>query len=162
MAAVTTESSRLISLRLDAGADVCAELLAAVDRAGARGATVVAAIGSLAELDYAVVGTADDGTPCYVRHDVRRQLEVASLQGHLGRRTTGEPAFHLHGVFALDDGSVVAGHLFAARVLITFEVTLLVGDGLAWEAQPYRPPGALRDPGMLLFVPTAAGAAGAA
>lgn len=151
---VVTSCGRLISTRLEGGEDVCTSLLAAIGHVRASGAAVVAAIGSLAELDYAVVGTADDGTPCYVKHEVRAPVEVASLQGHVGRKDTGEPAFHLHGVFALGDGQVVAGHLFGARVLLTFEVTMLVGEGLVWEAQPYWPPGARQDPGMLLFVPT--------
>jgi predicted DNA-binding protein with PD1-like motif len=153
MVAVATTTGRMIAVRLEAGEDVGIALLREVDRTGAGGAAVVAAIGSLGSLEYAVIGTAEDGTACYEKRMVQTPLEIASLQGHIGRRADGEAAFHLHGVFALGDGSVVAGHMFAARVLLTFEATIVLGEGLTWGAEPFRPPGAVHDPGMTVFVP---------
>jgi predicted DNA-binding protein with PD1-like motif len=152
--AVTAPSASMIALRLPEGEDVCPALLREFDRLGARGAAVVAAIGSLEHLQYAVVGQAEDGTPCYVNRELNEPTEVASLQGHLGRKGNGDADFHLHGVFAPRDGRIVGGHVFGARVLLTLEVTMIVGDGLEWEVRPFVPRGMQRDPGMSVFVPT--------
>jgi len=151
--AVTCDCGTMFALRLTPGEDVCGALLREFERLGSGGAAIVAAIGSVDQLRYAVVGTAEDGTASYLPGELTGAMEVASLQGHIGRNKEGEAQLHMHGVFAAGDGGVVAGHVFAARVQLTLEVTLISGDRLGWQAQPLVASGSQPDMGMTIFVP---------
>ena len=145
--------SRLLSLRLGPGESLTKRLLEELDSAGAGGAAVVSAVGSLRSVDYAVV----DLEGSRVRFDRRRvegAIELGALGGHLGREADGTPGFHLHGLFALGSGEVVGGHVFEAVVLLTLEMTLALADGAGWRIQPYPDTGGyeLDLPGRI-FVP---------
>lgn len=54
----------------------------------------------------------------------------------VGRAGTGEGAGHIHAAFAEQDGTVVGGHVFRARVLGTVEMTLLAAPSLGGVAHP--------------------------
>jgi predicted DNA-binding protein with PD1-like motif len=153
--AVASAGGRALSLRMEPGEDVGERLCRELDLAAAAGAAVAAAIGSLRELTYAVASPSAETLVAYRdRQRLLGAIEVCALHGHVGRDETGAPGFHLHGVFALDDGRVVGGHVFAARVLATLEVTLLLADGVAWCIEPFVPPGcAEAPPGLRAFVP---------
>ena len=145
----------LLAVRLEPGEDVGGRLLGELDRAERGGAGVVAAVGSLRSLTYAVASLADDTLVAYrERRRLDGAIEVCSLQGHLGRDPEGRPGFHLHGAFALEDGRLVGGHVFEAAVLATLEVSLLLADALDWRIEPFLPPGRHDPPsGLRTFVP---------
>lgn len=48
-------------------------------------------------------------------------FELLSLEGSVVPMD-GDPVIHLHGVLGTPDGSVIGGHLFAARVFTTLEL----------------------------------------
>lgn len=54
---------------------------------------------------------------------VERQAEVSSLVGNIGIKK-GKSVVHAHGVFSLDDGTCIAGHVFYASVWPTVELTV--------------------------------------
>lgn len=161
---MSTERGRLqaISLRLGPGEDVCRGLADAVGAVGAQGGVVVSAVGSLAEVSYALVRFDAEGRPAYT--DARRlegAIEMLGLQGHFGRTEAGDSTFHLHGTFGLASGDVIGGHVLGARVLVTVEATLLVGSGAEWKAVPYMPDdedGVREGREMNVFLPTSGGA----
>lgn len=127
-------SSRVLSLRVGPGGDLIEALTTALDDVQADGAAVVTAIGSLEFLRYAVVTIDDTGVPRYTTViEETGAIEITSIQGHLGREDDATPTAHLHGTFALTDGSVRAGHVYGARALVTVEITLLVSDQLRWQ-----------------------------
>ncbi|MDR6989207.1 putative DNA-binding protein with PD1-like motif [Paenarthrobacter nitroguajacolicus] len=100
----------------------------------ADGGALVAAAGSLEFLRYSVVKPDEENIPRYT--DIIEEtgaIEITGLQGHLGRESDGSATSHLHGTFALGDGTVRAGHVYDARVLVTVEMTVLLSDGLAWK-----------------------------
>ncbi len=123
-----------ISLRLEPGDELPGSLLAQLDEFGVHAAAVVAAAGSLDQLVYAVAARGAGGAVGYTKQlIIDGILEICSLQGHLGRTSDGAGSAHLHGVFARDDGSVIAGHVFGARTLVTVEATLLLPCGVSWR-----------------------------
>ncbi len=100
---------------------------------------MVSAIGSVYDVAFSTVtldrfGKVGRSDP--IRLD--DAVELVGLQGQFGRDGTQRPQFHLHGMFALADGRVVGGHLFAARVLATVEVVLGFGE-IGWFAHPLEP-----------------------
>lgn len=146
----TSETVRTISVKLGADEDVPTALVETVEAERAPGAAVASAAGSLAALVYVLVEIGPDGRPAYSeprRHD--GTIELLALGGHIGRDDRGRPGFHLHGAFGLPSGKVVGGHLLEARVLVTLEVTLVVGS--AWNVVPWQ--GSHQE--MNVFVPGA-------
>jgi predicted DNA-binding protein with PD1-like motif len=152
MTTAVTAGVSALQIRLGPGEDVCGGIAAALARRGGRGGVVVSAVGSLAEASYVLVRLDAEGRPAYTEpRSIQGAIEVLGLHGHYGEAVeTGELAFHLHGTFGLLDGTVVGGHLLAARVLVTFEATLLVGDAVEWRALPYE---GRAGSSMLVFVP---------
>jgi predicted DNA-binding protein with PD1-like motif len=123
----------LTLLRLGPGEDILAALLDHLTASGGAGAVVTAGIGSVEHARIAVAVQRPDGTVAYSDQiELDGPTEVASLQGHLGREDDGSPTLHLHAALARDDGSVVAGHVFALRVLVTFEIALLSSHTTGW------------------------------
>jgi predicted DNA-binding protein with PD1-like motif len=153
-----TEGVRAISVRFRAGDDVCGGLAEIVAAEGAHGAVVVSAVGSLSEVSYVLATLGEDGRTAYTDElRVEGTIELLGLQGHFGRTESGEPAYHLHGSFGLEDGEIFGGHVLGARVLVTLEATLLVGPGAEWRVVPYLPDQADQDETsarpMNVFVP---------
>lgn len=129
----STETS-MVSLRLGPGEDLLAGIADILDSHEADGGALVAAAGSLEFLRYSVVKIDTDSVPRYT--DIIEEsgaIEITGLQGHLGREDDMSATCHLHGSFALADGSVRAGHVFGARVLVTAELTVILSPSLVWQ-----------------------------
>ena len=97
--------------------------------------------GSAEQLCYGVVSLDEDGVPRYTDVlTIDGAIELTGLQGHVGSNADGTPTCHLHGNFGLEDGSVVAGHVYSARVLVTIEMTLLGSRDTKWvrSSEKYR------------------------
>lgn len=131
---IISKNPTVASLRVGPGEDLLKTLSSVLDDQGVDAGALVSAAGSLELLRYSVVKPDIDGVPRYT--DIIEEtgaIEITSLQGHLGREANGEAVCHFHGTFARDDGSLRAGHVFAARALVTVEVTLLLSSGVAWN-----------------------------
>ncbi|MBV9596238.1 MAG: DUF296 domain-containing protein [Chloroflexi bacterium] len=63
----------------------------------------------------------------YEEREFDEQLEVVSFQGNSSLKD-GKPFFHVHGVFARQDFTVLAGHIKEIRVNPTLEVWLRTED----------------------------------
>jgi predicted DNA-binding protein with PD1-like motif len=139
---VVKSRARTLSLRLPPGADAIKQLLAELRNTGAQGAAIVSAVGSFSDLSYAVTKLNDRTIVEFLdRQVIHGAIEICHFQGHFGFDANGDECFHCHGVFALQDGRIVGGHIFDARVLATLEVTLLVSDDVRWRFYPFIPPG---------------------
>jgi len=152
----TSTASRVLSIRMGPGENVCTRLCVELSNVGAGAGSVTSCVGSLSRLVYAVAELpSNGGLVAYSdRQMITGAIEVGSLQGHLGRDLSGQPAFHLHGVFALADGTLVGGHVFDAQVLATLEVSLLIPEGITWRAEPLTATGSGEPlPGLRVFVP---------
>lgn len=131
---IISSDTRVVSFRLGPGEDFLAGIAGILDAHGADGGALVAAAGSLEFLQYSVVKVGTDSVPRYT--DIVEEsgaIEITGVQGHLGREQDGIATCHLHGSFALADGSVRAGHIFGARVLVTAELTVILTQGLVWQ-----------------------------
>lgn len=124
----------VVSFRVGPGDDLLASVARVLDEQDADGGALVAAAGSLEFLRYSVVKPDADNVPRYT-HIVEESgaIEITALQGHLGREADGAATCHLHGTFAMEDGSLRAGHVFGARVLVTVELTVLLSKDLVWQ-----------------------------
>lgn len=131
---VTTSTDVVaISVRVQPGEDLLEVLYLAVQQAGATSAALASTAGSLEYLRYGVVSIADDGVPRYTQVvTLNDAIEVTGLQGHVGTNADNSPTCHLHGTFGLPDGSVVAGHVYEARALVTVEMTLIGSRDVGW------------------------------
>lgn len=131
---IVSKDATMVSLRLGPGEDLLKTLSGVLDANNSDGGALVSAAGSLEFLRYSVVKPDVDGVPRYTEIiEETGAIEITSLQGHLGRETNGEAVCHFHGTFAQDDGSLRAGHVFDARVLVTVEMTLLLSSEVAWN-----------------------------
>lgn len=144
-------ASAVTLVRLDPGDCLSGSLISLMARSGWPSAVLASAIGSLSELRYSYAELDADGRPTYSTPRVERgPIEIAALQGHLGRTADDEPQIHLHGVFAVATGRVVAGHVHSATVLVTMEIGLLCPADLAWRRTITRDP---RHPGLPVLEP---------
>jgi predicted DNA-binding protein with PD1-like motif len=105
-------------LVLDKGEEVMKGLLAFVKE---RGLTTgyFTAIGAVCQ---ALVGFFDREKKDYLRITQKEQAEVLSLVGNLTLKND-QPFVHAHVVLGLPDGTTRGGHLFAATVWPTLELT---------------------------------------
>ena len=123
----------LILAALAPGEGLGEQLSRLLDFYEADAAVVATAIGSLDQLVFTTAQLEPGGSATYALPTrIDGPLEIAALQGNLGRSNDGTPHLHLHGAFVRSDGSVVAGHFIEGRVLVTIEVGLLLGAGLRW------------------------------
>lgn len=144
-------ASMVTLIRLDPGDMIHDSLVTLMDRSSCPGAMVVSAIGSLSELSYSHAQLGQNGVPTYsAALQERGSIEIAALQGHLGRCADDEPQIHLHGVFATADGRVVAGHLHTATVLVTAQIGLLCPTDISWRGSISEDP---RHPGLPMLDP---------
>lgn len=141
MYAISSTDVLMLSIRVGPGEDLFSALYEAVDGAGLASASVVAVAGSAEQLSYGVVSIAADDVPRYTEVlTVEGAIEFTGLQGHVGQNADGSPTCHLHGTFGLPDGSVVAGHVYSARALVTIEMTLIGSPHVTWtrSAEKYK------------------------
>ncbi|WP_028934509.1 PPC domain-containing DNA-binding protein [Pseudonocardia spinosispora] len=155
MHAEQSRSGTAVTLvRLHPGEHLHSSLTDLMTRSGWPSAVLASAIGSLSELRYSYAETDQAGRPTYSPARTERGLiEIASLQGHLGRTDDDEPQIHLHGVFAAADGRVVAGHVHSATVLVTIEIGLLCPSDVGWRRTISTDP---RHPGLPVLDPVPA------
>ena len=101
---------------------------------------VTSCIGSLSHLEYGLAACDELGVPGPGARFLRADdaLEVGGIHGHVGVDAEGRPSAHLHGVMFGPDGTVVGGHVFVAKVLITMEFALL-GQGAPRWIRVHRP-----------------------
>lgn len=131
---IISNDASIVSLRLGPGEDLLQGLAHVLDAEDVDGGALVAAAGSLQSLSYSVVSIGADSIPRYTNIvEEHGAIEVTGIQGHLGREADGNATCHLHGSFALSDGSVRAGHIYAAAVLVTVELTVILTPEAAWK-----------------------------
>lgn len=151
---VTTSSDNvMISVRAQPGEDLFEVLYEAVQRTDVMSAALVSAAGSAEHLSYGVVSVGEDCVPRYTEVlTLEGAIEITGLQGHIGTNADGTPTCHLHGNFGLENGSVVAGHVYAARALVTIEMTLIGSRQTKWVRSSEKYKG---DHIMPVLLPTA-------
>lgn len=134
MISVDSGMGQVLAIRLEKNDDLTTEVMRAVDHAGFSSAAIVAAAGSLQSLKFGVVSIQEDDVPRYTDVvELDGAIEITGLQGHVGSEVDGSRTFHLHGTFANSDGSVVAGHVYEAKVLVTVEITLIGTTQVQWQ-----------------------------
>lgn len=107
---------RRFILVFDKEDDVLATLRAFAEEHGVRGASFVA----LGAFRTATVAYWNPATKEYEHIAVDEQVEVLSLAGNIGSK------IHAHVTLARRDGSAIGGHLIAATVFPTLEMTVTV------------------------------------
>lgn len=149
----SSQDSSLILARLDPGDNLLGALVDMLEESDAPAAVVTSAIGSLSEVKYAHARTDKCGQIGYsAPQQLTASIEIAALQGHLGRTDTGEAQIHLHGVFVAGSGRIVAGHVLDGTVLVTVEVGLLTAADVGWRRSTSRDHRAF---GLPILVPVA-------
>ncbi|HEY6138552.1 MAG TPA: PPC domain-containing DNA-binding protein [Thermoanaerobaculia bacterium] len=103
--------------------DALAKLRAFAEEHAVRGAWFLA-LGAFRE---ATVAYWNPATKEYERIAVDEQVEVLSLVGNLGI-DGAEMKIHAHATLGRRDGSAIGGHLIAATVFPTLEMTVVVYD----------------------------------
>lgn len=122
-----------VLVRLGPGEDLHDAVYEAFERGDRAFPVVASCIGSLAHLEYGLAACDDRGIPGpgarFVRDDA---VEVGGIHGHVGVDSDDRPSAHLHGVMFGSDGTVLGGHIFVAKTLITMEFALLGRDAPRW------------------------------
>ena len=103
--------------------DVLPALRAFAQEHGVRGASFVA----LGAFRTATVAYWNPATKEYEHIAVDEQVEVLSLVGNIGA-DGAETKIHAHATLGRRDGSTIGGHLIAATVFPTLEMTVVVYD----------------------------------
>ena len=114
---------RRFLLVFDKGDDVLATLRAFAESHAIRGASFVA----LGAFRSATIAYWNPATKKYEKIEVREQVEVLSLAGNVGV-DGAETKIHAHATLGRRDGSTIGGHLIAATVFPTLEMTVVVYD----------------------------------
>jgi len=109
---------RSFLLVFDKGDDVLATLRAFAASQAIRGASFVA----LGAFRSATIAYWNPATKEYEQIAVDEQVEVLSLAGNLGNK------IHAHVTLGRRDGSTLGGHLIAATVFPTLEMTVVAYD----------------------------------
>jgi len=110
-------------VRLHRGEDVVEQIVEYVRRRR-LGSGVITGIGAA---DRVVLGLFDPEKKDYVKQEFTGDWEIVSLMGNVARADR-EPVCHLHAVIADREQNCRGGHLYAARVSVTCELTLQPGD----------------------------------
>jgi predicted DNA-binding protein with PD1-like motif len=110
-----------IFVRLDPGEELHSALQRLVSELGLVAAAVTSGIG---RMRITCMGYLDDDQT-YHTSDYEEPMELLSLQGNISY-LDGAPFTHLHGVFSMDSGRVVGGHLFSTEVHVTAEIHLRI------------------------------------
>lgn len=101
------------------GQEVMSGLLAFARKQG----LVAGHLTGIGAISDAVIGYFDPNTKSYLRVREDGQREVLSITGNLALYN-GAPFYHVHVALGLRDGAARGGHLFAATVRPTVELTL--------------------------------------
>ncbi len=110
-------------LRLDRGEDLPARLLQFLSAEAVSAAT----LSGIGAVEQTTLGYYDLERREYVRRDFPESMELVSLAGNLAWE--GErPILHMHAVIAGRDSVAYGGHLFAARISATGELTVWTFD----------------------------------
>ncbi|UCG41866.1 MAG: DUF296 domain-containing protein [candidate division WOR-3 bacterium] len=120
----------LFQLRLEPGEDVPASVLAFV-REHDIGSGQISGLGAAEEV---VIGSFDRKRRKYIKRRFPGECEVASLTGNIAW-AGAEPFCHLHAVVAATGLAARAGHLFEARVTVTFEINILAGEKRLYRSE---------------------------
>jgi predicted DNA-binding protein with PD1-like motif len=133
-------SQGAVLVRLGPGEDLHDAVHEAFEQSNRGLPIVTSCIGSLSHLEYGVAACDEQGIPGpglrFLRAD--DAIEVGGIHGHVGVDAEDRPSAHLHGVMFGPDGSVMGGHVFVAKVLITMEFALLGQDAPQW-VRVHRP-----------------------
>jgi predicted DNA-binding protein with PD1-like motif len=130
---ITDTDLTLKFVRIGTAEDFFPRLLEEFESTGAPGAALVAAVGSFSSVTYGRGFVDDQGRLDMEQVVVEDLLETGGLSGHLGYDTAGKPICHIHGLFVREDGRAFGGHMFAAKVMLTLEVTLLLPRSTGWQ-----------------------------
>jgi len=115
-----------IAVRMDKGDEICEKLLELAELENIRLASVTG-IGASHDVTLGVFNTANKKYAKLQFNDM--DYELASITGNLSRQD-GKPYLHLHAAIGNpENGKVCAGHLNAAVVSATAEITVGVIDG---------------------------------
>lgn len=130
----TRMDREMLVIRVDAGSDLHASVLDACRRNHIESGMVVTGIGQVRDIELGYLG--EEG---YLRERFPGPMELVSLQGSIA---PGEGALtlHLHASLSDDGFRVRGGHLFAARVGATAEITVSRIFGLKRESRAGGPP----------------------
>ena len=123
MQTYTVAPQRNFILVFDKEDDVLAALRAFAEEHTVRGASFVA----LGAFRNATVAYWNPATKEYEHIAVDEQVEVLSLVGNIGA-DGAETKIHAHATLGRRDGSAIGGHLIAATVFPTLEMTVVVYD----------------------------------
>lgn len=133
MIAIASRNTLVVYVRAEPGENIHEVLYRAVADHGLVSAAVVSVAGSAESIRYGVVSVGRDRFPRYTEVvEEHGAIELTGLQGHVGTEGGGAMTAHLHGSFARADGSVIAGHLYQARALVTVEMTVLGASDVSW------------------------------
>src|ERR1700730_15132708 len=88
-------------------------------------AITAASVTAIGAFESAKVGWFDFAAKRYIPISVDEQCEVLGLLGVIAQGDDGKASLHLHAVLGLRDGTVRGGHLLAAKVRPTLEVTIV-------------------------------------
>ena len=106
-----------IVVRLDKGDEVAKCLLEVAEKEG----VALASVAGIGATDDFNVGVFDLDANEYKRLHYTANHEINALTGNLTVKD-GKPYLHLHITCTNDDGKVVGGHLFDARISLTAEI----------------------------------------
>ncbi len=123
-----------VLVRLGPGEDLHDAVHEAFERGKRAFPVLTSCIGSLSYLEYGLAGRDPHGIPGPGARFVRENdaVEVGGIHGHVGVDSDDMPSAHLHGVMFGSDGTVLGGHVFVAKVLITMEFALLGRGAPKW------------------------------
>ena len=100
------------------------EAFGTIAQFAAENRITAASLTALGAFSEATVGWFDYADKTYHNIPVKQQCEVLSGIGDIALGDDGKPSLHIHVVLGLSDGSTRGGHLLAASVRKTLEVTL--------------------------------------
>jgi hypothetical protein len=119
-----TRTGRGYLLRLERGEDIIATLRQFVRTKKIPSGTFT----GLGAADRITLGMFDPARRTYRKRLFRGDHELAALVGNIAW-DRADPVCHTHAVISNRNMQAFAGHLFAARVTVTCELTLLPGTG---------------------------------
>lgn len=124
---IEAKTAREWVVRLQDGEDL-AEVLRELE---SDSALIVAGIGMVRDLTLGYWNGSE-----YDAHTYPEPAELLSLQGNLALDTEGQRVAHVHVAISTQDGSVRGGHLIAATVHNTLEMSLLPLASIALDRKP--------------------------
>ena len=112
------------AVRIDLGEEIMESLKTLCARENIR----LAEVSAIGASDNAVIGVFDRETRAYHQEELKRFMEITSLNGSV-TEMNGEPYIHLHTTLADQDNVIHGGHLIRMYVGLTCEMFVRVLDG---------------------------------